>query len=58
MNSKIFVNKDKRTVVNEKILICDGCDNEWHVNIDEEPIIAEPFPHLVCPNCDWWIPMF
>lgn len=44
--------------MNEKILTCDGCGAEWHVNMDEEPVIMEPFPHIECPDCGFWVPTF
>ena len=39
-------------------LICNGCGAEWHLNLDNVPVIVEPFPHIECPNCGVMVPVF
>jgi len=35
---------------------CDGCYRQWL--FDESEIILEPWPHVECPKCGEWIPLF
>ena len=41
----------------KKVSRCECCGETWILD-DDEYIIMEPFPHIVCPQCGGMIPLF
>lgn len=37
---------------------CGHCGTLWLIDISEDPVIMEPYPHVNCPKCGNWIPLF
>ena len=35
---------------------CDYCHDQWMFEGYE--VEVEPYPHLLCPHCGHWIPLF
>ena len=47
---------DHDTVDREIRAECPHCRRQWL--FDEEEIWLEPWPHVECPACGEWIPLF
>ena len=34
---------------------CECCNTMVQIEDNDPDIILEPFPHVQCPECGWWI---
>lgn len=37
---------------------CKCCNTEWIIDDSAVPVIIMPWPHVDCPKCGQWIPLF
>lgn len=37
---------------------CPCCGTIWDLEPDDPDIELEPYPHLTCGECNYWIPLF
>ena len=38
------------------IVQCENCGSRWEV--EDGDVILMPWPHIECPDCGEWIPLF
>lgn len=40
------------------IKTCESCGTVWEIDEAEDEVIMMPWPHIRCPKCGHWIPLF